>query len=76
MLKELREEVVLNVLLNNESEFEEYCKEKCDFNCLSSNIDYIYHLLDKAEIKIKIKCFQIMKLHRITLKQVRIFLFK
>ena len=51
MLKELREEVVLNVLLNNESEFEEYCKEKCDFNCLSSNIDYIYHLLDKAEIE-------------------------
>ena len=47
MLKELREEVVLNVLLNNESEFEEY------FTCLSSNIDYICHLLDKAEIEVK-----------------------
>lgn len=53
MLKELREEVVLNVLLNNESEFEEYCEEKGDFTCLSSNIDYICHLLDKAEIEVK-----------------------
>jgi hypothetical protein len=53
MLKELREEVVLNVLLNNESEFEEYCEEKGDFTCLSSNVDYICHLLDKAEIEVK-----------------------
>lgn len=53
MLDELRKEVVLNILLNNESEFEEYCEEKDDFTCLSSNIDYIYHLLNKAEIKVK-----------------------
>ena len=53
MLNNLREEVVLNVLLNNKNDLEEYCDENGDFACLSSNIDYIYHLLDKAEIKVK-----------------------
>lgn len=53
MLDELRKEVVLNVLLNSEEDLDSYCEEKGDFTCLSSCIDYVYHLLDKAEIKVK-----------------------
>lgn len=51
MLDELRKEVVLNILPNSEKDLEHYCEETGDFSCLSSSIDYIYHLLDKAEIE-------------------------
>lgn len=53
MLDELRKEVVLNILPNSEKDLEHYCEETGDFSCLSSSIDYIYHLLDKAEIEVK-----------------------
>lgn len=53
MLDELRKEVVLNILPNSEKDLDNYCEETGDFSCLSSSIDYIYHLLDKAEIEVK-----------------------